>query len=274
MIGLPYFQFHTGEWQNGDITLESYELQGLFINVCSFYWSKECSIAQALLKKRFRDDLDLIAELIDLGIFSISEDDQVCINFLDIQFFELQSRHEKRVRAGRKGGKAKPKQCLSNDTAGLKQLEEKRIEENRIDILSKDNKDSKEPSEKTLKAQETKKYNLEFSDKIWPMLEKYPSNGNFDSAKGKWLSLRKAGYQGNEIWAYYKKAAIKDYGEGSQYVTQFYKAATLGNLKNYVKGARPAPLPNLPANVCPDEYRKSIAQGLRHETALKLSIKK
>ena len=36
---LPYFKFFTGEWANGSITLESFAVQGVFINVCCFYWS-------------------------------------------------------------------------------------------------------------------------------------------------------------------------------------------------------------------------------------------
>ena len=42
---LPYFKFFCSEWNDGDITLESYKIQGLFINVCSYYWSNECDLS-------------------------------------------------------------------------------------------------------------------------------------------------------------------------------------------------------------------------------------
>ena len=33
---LPYFRFTVQEWQNGKISLESYELQGLFMSRCGY----------------------------------------------------------------------------------------------------------------------------------------------------------------------------------------------------------------------------------------------
>ena len=38
---IPYFKFFTGEWANGDITAENYKTQGVFINICAIYWTKE-----------------------------------------------------------------------------------------------------------------------------------------------------------------------------------------------------------------------------------------
>jgi hypothetical protein len=65
---LPYFRFTVQDWQNGKISLESYELQGLFISVCGYYWINDCSITMAMLKKRFRDATSLLDELVKLGI--------------------------------------------------------------------------------------------------------------------------------------------------------------------------------------------------------------
>ena len=35
---LPFFRFTVSEWLNDDISLESYVLKGIFIDVCAFYW--------------------------------------------------------------------------------------------------------------------------------------------------------------------------------------------------------------------------------------------
>lgn len=35
---LPYFKFIVNEWITGDITLEDLNVQGLFINLCAWYW--------------------------------------------------------------------------------------------------------------------------------------------------------------------------------------------------------------------------------------------
>ena len=51
---LPYFKFYTGEWIKGDITLCSISSQGLFINLCTFYWMKDCSMCLANAKQRFK----------------------------------------------------------------------------------------------------------------------------------------------------------------------------------------------------------------------------
>jgi len=98
---LPYFKFFTGEWLNGDITLEDYELQGLFINVCAYYWHRECVVNYEQLKKKFKTNLivDLIPEFI-----SCNEDTQeITIEFLDEQFFEFTTRKKKLSEAGKKG---------------------------------------------------------------------------------------------------------------------------------------------------------------------------
>ena len=68
---LPYFKFFCSEWTDGDITLESLEVQGLFINICSYYWSNECDVNLDKLKKKFRGQEKKIDLLIGTGIIKI-----------------------------------------------------------------------------------------------------------------------------------------------------------------------------------------------------------
>lgn len=49
---LPYFRFTSAEWLNDDISLESYELKGLFIDICAYYWSQDCILTLAKLEKK------------------------------------------------------------------------------------------------------------------------------------------------------------------------------------------------------------------------------
>lgn len=105
---LPYFRFTVQEWQNGKISLESYELQGLFINVCCYYWINDCSITLAMLKKRFRDANHLLDELINLGILKHERrHDKIKIDFLIKQYELLSEKRKRRQEAGSKGGNAK-----------------------------------------------------------------------------------------------------------------------------------------------------------------------
>jgi hypothetical protein len=55
--------------------------QGLFINLCSYYWQKLQTIKDQFLKLKFRERTrGLIAEVIDLI------DNDIYINFLDVQY--------------------------------------------------------------------------------------------------------------------------------------------------------------------------------------------
>jgi len=105
---LPYFRFTAQEWQNGDISLESYELKGLFIDICAYYWIKDCSITLAMLQKRYSNVQDLLKALIELQIIKVEKNDEyVTINFLNEQFDILSEARKRRQEAGSKGGKKK-----------------------------------------------------------------------------------------------------------------------------------------------------------------------
>ena len=60
---LPYFRFTVQEWQNGNISLENYKLKGFFIDVCAYYWMKNCILSLLLLQKRFKKDSKLIKNI-------------------------------------------------------------------------------------------------------------------------------------------------------------------------------------------------------------------
>jgi len=60
---LPYFKYFPGEWLKGDITICSMAAQGLFINLCSFYWMKDCSMSLANARQRFNTNSTEFTEL-------------------------------------------------------------------------------------------------------------------------------------------------------------------------------------------------------------------
>lgn len=97
---LPYFKFFCSEWNDGDITLESYEAQGVFINICSYYWSNECIIRFDKLSKKFRGYEEIINDLNSEGIFKIDNDGFVRISFLDEQKEEREQTRSAKVKGG------------------------------------------------------------------------------------------------------------------------------------------------------------------------------
>jgi hypothetical protein len=74
------------------------EAQGLFINLCSLYWSQEGNLSLTKAKRRYKDcNTSVWKELFDEGIVKI-QDDHIRINFLDEQFDERQKLSEQNRR--------------------------------------------------------------------------------------------------------------------------------------------------------------------------------
>lgn len=97
---LPYFKFFASEWLNGDITLEDYELQGIFVNLCAYYWHKDGVLTLVQSEKKFKTDR--IIELLEIGVVKIT-DDNLTIDFLDEQLSEFSVRKKQLSDAGKKG---------------------------------------------------------------------------------------------------------------------------------------------------------------------------
>ncbi len=72
---LPYFRFTAHEWLTDDISFESFELKGLFVDVCSFYWTRDCAVTKELLNKRFKSAIALLKELFDASVITMDEQD-------------------------------------------------------------------------------------------------------------------------------------------------------------------------------------------------------
>jgi hypothetical protein len=100
---LPYFKFYVSEWSDGDITLEDMEVQGLFINICSYYWSNECNLTLKKAEKKFRNaDPNLWNTILDERLIKVDEHDYISISFLD----EQQNERTEQSKLKSKGGKA------------------------------------------------------------------------------------------------------------------------------------------------------------------------
>ena len=128
---LPYFKFFCSEWSDGDITLEDYETQGLFINICSYYWSNECVVELSKLKKRFKKDVELIDLLIKNNMLK-TVDNYVVINFLDEQKNDRKLKSITNKDNGSKGGRPKTQTQTENNPIGYNSLTETKANEKAI----------------------------------------------------------------------------------------------------------------------------------------------
>lgn len=102
---LPYFQFEPAEWQSGNITFCSMAAQGLFINIASLYWQKECELTKSQVLKRYNEP-DLFNELESEKVLRI-DGDVLSILFLDTQFNSIMNNKMLLSEAGKKGAQVK-----------------------------------------------------------------------------------------------------------------------------------------------------------------------
>jgi len=102
----PYFKFYAGEWISGSIALEDYEVQGVYINACAYYWGRGGNVSEQLLYKRFKNVREHIDTLIECELILIKRG-RAKIKFLDEQLKTRETKAEQSRINGRKGGRPK-----------------------------------------------------------------------------------------------------------------------------------------------------------------------
>jgi hypothetical protein len=100
---LPYFKFFSDQWLGKKITLESYETQGIFINVCAIYWANDCDIKIATLQKRYGEAINLL-----IADEYIKDKNGIAkISFLDSQWQERHKIHKENSNNGKLGAQVR-----------------------------------------------------------------------------------------------------------------------------------------------------------------------
>ena len=129
MANLPYFKFTVNDWITGDITSEDYAVQGLFINLCAYYWSKNCDVTFRKVYKHFKGEEKGLNTLIIEGLINNPENNpaqNLTIKFLDNQITQRKSKADTSRKNGKKGGRPKhektqkePSGLLPDNPVGL-----------------------------------------------------------------------------------------------------------------------------------------------------------
>lgn len=159
---LPYFKFYINEWNIGDISLENYKIQGIFINICIYYWSKDCNLTILNLKKKFKGYEPQINHLINTGILK-TEYEFISIHFLNEQFKSKEIQSITNKINGTKGGR--PNQ---NKTELVSEIKPIRLE---VANQNKTNIEYRKGDNKILNNIEDRK--LKFSNSLLPFLNTY-----------------------------------------------------------------------------------------------------
>lgn len=103
---LPYFKFEPAEYLTKDISFCSLSAQGLFINICSYYWQRNCKITKSQLLKRLDYEYEF-DELIFEGVIDLDENEYIIIKFLDNQLSTVEEKSKINSTNGSKGGRPK-----------------------------------------------------------------------------------------------------------------------------------------------------------------------
>ena len=56
---LPFFKFEPAEYLTGDISFCTLAAQGLFMNICSYYWQRNCELTKEQLLRRLDCEKEL-----------------------------------------------------------------------------------------------------------------------------------------------------------------------------------------------------------------------
>lgn len=126
---LPYFKFEPAEYLTKDISFCSLSAQGLFINICSYYWQRNCELTKEQLLRRLNHETEL-NELIEEGVIDLVEN-RLFIKFLDNQLNEVENKSKTNSTNGSKGGRPKKNPTESETKPNLNPTESETISESK-----------------------------------------------------------------------------------------------------------------------------------------------
>lgn len=150
---LPYFKFEPSEWENGNIQMFSFSEKGLFIEICSMYWSRLGDLPEKLvIQKLCGGNAVALSSLCEENVIKVI-DGLICIDFLNEQLLEFENISNKNKYNALKGweirrnkavhASALPKTSEGNAIREEKKREEERREE-KIVLLKKEPKEDLE----------------------------------------------------------------------------------------------------------------------------------
>ena len=105
MKELPYFKFFPNQWITGSVMFMDLDVQGAFMKICCYYWSKECNVSREQIKSLVPKQW---SKLLDTQLLK-TEGDNIKIKWLDEQYAERLKEHKRNVSNGKKGGLSRAK---------------------------------------------------------------------------------------------------------------------------------------------------------------------
>jgi hypothetical protein len=132
---LPYFKFEPNQWENGNIQMLSREDKGLFIDLCSMYWSRLGDVPLKLaIQKLCAGNATALNSLCDEKIIEVIEGN-IFIKFLSEQlneFDDISKQNSKNAKEGWEKRRKQKEESERNATALNPQCENDAIREDKI----------------------------------------------------------------------------------------------------------------------------------------------
>lgn len=183
---IPFFKFFVGEWANGDITAENYKTQGVFINICSIYWTKEGELSEVFLRKKIKANKE-ITLLIESEIMKV-ENKNIIISFLDEQLNECK---DIRLRNSEAGKKSARQRAFNQSSTGVQpELNESStkvqpIREDKIKIIEE--KKRKDYNDNKIEASQIKSLKEKFLSEVEQKNIISKAKAEVENRGGKWV---------------------------------------------------------------------------------------
>lgn len=107
---LPYYKFEPNEWENGNIQMCTHEEKGIFVDLCSMYWSRLGDVPFKLaVQKICGGNASALQSLCDNNICEVI-DGNIYIKFLSEQLSEFDNISERNSRIAKEAWEKRRKQ--------------------------------------------------------------------------------------------------------------------------------------------------------------------
>jgi hypothetical protein len=260
---LPYFKFEPNEWENGNIQIFDRETKGLFIDLCSMYWSRTGDLPFKLaIQKLCGGNATALNSLCDENIIEVI-DGFIFIKFLSIQlneFADLSKQNSENAKIGwekrrnnANNSQNKPNKSKRNATALNSQSESNAIREDKsIEDKIKEEKINPSPYGDGRLHFLCKQYSDENPDK-------YPKEFYINFLQYWTAIIQKGAKKGQELWRDEKAFSI-----GSRLATSYKMTWENKNPKEVSQKIQISPRPQLKALELTEEekYQMRKASGL------------
>lgn len=186
---LPYFKFEPNQWENGNIQIVSRNDKGLFIDLCSMYWSRLGDVPLKLaIQKLCAGNATAFDSLINERIFEVI-DGNIFIKFLSEQlneFDDVSKQNAKNAKDGWEKRRRIKDESDRNATALISQCENDAIREEkiRVDKIKEDKRVVNKFTAPTILEVQTYFIENGFSKELAKRAFDYYDVGNWKDSKG------------------------------------------------------------------------------------------